>query len=39
MKREQFSSEQIIAILQEAEKGEQSVGALCRTHSISQVTF
>lgn len=39
MKREQFSSEQIIAILQEAEKGEQSVGALCRKHSISQVTF
>lgn len=39
MKREQFSSEQIIAILQQAEKGDQSVGALCREHRISQVTF
>lgn len=39
MKREQFSSEQILTILQQAEKGGQSVGALCREHSISEVTF
>jgi putative transposase len=35
----QFSAEQIIAILQEAERGEQSVGALCRQHGIAETTF
>ncbi len=35
----QFSAEQIIAILQEAERGEQSVGALCRRHGIAETTF
>ena len=35
----QFSAEQIIAILQEAERGEQSIGALCRQHGIAETTF
>lgn len=39
MKDKQFSQEQIIAILQQAEKGEQSVAALCHEQGISQVTF
>ncbi len=39
MKREQFSSEQIIAIQQQAEKGDHAVGERCREHRISQVTF
>jgi putative transposase len=39
MKREQFSPEQIIAILQQAEKGEQSVATVCREHGIAEVTF
>ena len=39
MQASQFSPEQIIAILQEAERGEQSVGALCRQHGIAETTF
>jgi putative transposase len=39
MQASQFSAEQIIAILQEAERGEQSVGALCRQHGIAETTF
>ena len=35
----QFSAEQIIAILQAAERGEQSIGALCRQHGIAETTF
>jgi putative transposase len=39
MKQGQFSEERIIALLQRAERGEQSVAALCREHGISEVTF
>ena len=39
MKREQFSPERIIAILQQAEKGEQSVATICREQGIAEVTF
>jgi putative transposase len=39
MKREQFSSERIIPILRQAEKGEQAVGVLCREHGMAAVTF
>ncbi|HEV2461914.1 MAG TPA: transposase [Ktedonobacterales bacterium] len=39
MKQGQFSEERIIALLQQAERGEQSVAALCREHGISEVTF
>ena len=39
MKQNQFSSEQIAGILQEAEKGEKTVGALCKEHGIVETTF
>lgn len=39
MKQSRFSEEQIIKILREAEKSEQTISALCRAHSISENTF
>jgi putative transposase len=39
MKQEQCSQEQIIRILQQAERGEQSVATLCREAGIAEVTF
>ncbi len=39
MQASQFSPEQIIAILHQAERGEQSIGALCRQHGIAETTF
>jgi putative transposase len=39
MKQSRFSEEQIIKILGEAQKGEQTISAVCRTHSISENTF
>ncbi len=39
MKQSKFSEEQIIGILREATKGEQTIGAVCRAHSISENTF
>ena len=39
MKQSKFTEEQIISILREAEKGDQTIGAVCRAHSISENTF
>ena len=39
MKQGQFTNEQIVAILQEAEKGEKSVSAVCKEKGISDATF
>jgi putative transposase len=39
MKTSQFSAEQIIKILDQAEKGEQTVGTVCREHGITETTF
>ena len=39
MKQNQFSDEQIVGILQEAEKGERTIGALCTEKGITQTTF
>jgi len=39
MKAGQFTNEQIVAILQEAEKGEKSVLSLCQEKGISEATF
>lgn len=39
MKRGQFSQEQIVALLHEAERGEQTIGAFCRETGITEVTF
>jgi putative transposase len=39
MKVSRFSDEQIIDLLQQAERGEQPIGMLCREHGISEQTF
>ena len=39
MKSSQFSTEQIIKILEQAERDEQTIGAICPTHGISETTF
>jgi putative transposase len=39
MKPSQHTAEQIIKILEQAEKGEQTVGAVCREHGITETTF
>lgn len=39
MKQGQFSNEQIVAVLQEAEKGEKPISDLCREKGISEATF
>jgi len=39
MRAGQFSDEQIVAVLQEAARGEQTVGTLCREKGISEATF
>ena len=39
MQRKQFTDAQIVAILQQAEKGAQTVGEVCRQHNISENSF
>jgi putative transposase len=39
MKAGEFSEEQIIGLLQEAEKGEKSIGSLCREAGVTETTF
>ncbi len=39
MKQGQFSQAQIVAILQQAEKGEQTIQVICREHTITETTF
>jgi putative transposase len=39
MKATQMTDEQIVAILQEAQKGEKTIGALCKEKGISEQTF
>lgn len=39
MKQGQFSQEQIVAILHQAEKGEQTIQAICRHHGLTETTF
>ena len=39
MKSGQYSAEQIIKILDQAQKGEQTVAAICRDHGIAEATF
>ena len=38
MQKSQFTDEQIVAILQQAEKGEKPVAEVCRQHNIL-ITF
>jgi putative transposase len=39
MRASRFSEEQIIHLLQQAERGEESISTLCRAHSITETTF
>ena len=39
MKQSQFTDEQIVAILQAAEKGDKTILALCREYGVSENTF
>ena len=39
MKRGQFSQEQIVSILHQAEKGETTIQAICKEHGITEPTF
>ena len=39
MKSGQYPAEQIIKILDQAQKGEKTVGAICREHGIAEATF
>jgi len=39
MKQKQFTDEQIVAILQQAAKGEKPIIEVCREKSISEATF
>ena len=39
MKSGQYTAEQIIKILDQAQKGEQTVAAICREHGIAEATF
>jgi putative transposase len=34
-----FTSEQILAVLEEAEQGGATISALCRQHNINRITF
>lgn len=39
MKTTSHTPEQIIKIIERAEKGEQSIAAICREHGIAEHTF
>lgn len=39
MHKSQFSDEQIVAILQQAEKGDKTISEVCREHNISENSF
>ena len=39
MKTSQHTAEQIIKILEQAEKGDQTIAAVCREHGIAENTF
>jgi putative transposase len=39
MKKGQFSTEQIIGILQQAESGDKPIKDVCRLHGITETTF
>ncbi len=39
MQKNQFTDEQIVAILQQAEKGEQTIAQVCRQHNFSENDF
>ena len=39
MQKSQFTDAQVVAILQQAEKGDSPISEVCRQHNVSQNTF
>jgi putative transposase len=39
MKKKRFTEEQVIGILRQAERGEQTIGEICRAHGVSEQSF
>jgi len=39
MKKKRYEAEQIVRILQEAEKGETTIGDVCRQYGVSEAAF
>lgn len=39
MKKKRFTEEQVIGILRHAERGEQTIGEICRAHGVSEQSF
>jgi len=39
MKTSRFTEEQVVAILAEADRSEETIGAICRGHGVSEATF
>lgn len=39
MKQGQYTTEQVIWVLQEAERGERTIAEICRHHGITETTF
>jgi putative transposase len=39
MKAHHYTAEQIIKVLEQADRGEQTVGAVCSAHGVAEATF
>ncbi len=39
MRKRRFAAEQILTILREAERGERTIGEICRAHGVSEHSF
>jgi len=39
MKKKRFTKEQVMGILQQADRGEQIIGEICRTPGVSEQSF